>query len=163
MKQSLLRNRNKTELFFELLALLGIISSVCLYLFSIGSLPAKIPTHFGFSGKPDDWGSKYNIIVPLIVSIFLYILLTLSWLFTANYKYPVKSNMIPKEIQAEFAQKLILVLKTELMWIFFFMLYKTIQVSFSKSEGLGTGFIFVFLITIFGTIGFFIFKMNTIK
>ncbi len=163
MKQPFFSNRNKIELFVELLAVLGVVGSAFLYLFSIGSLPEKIPTHFGFSGKPDDWGSKYNIIIPLIVGLFLYALLTVTWFFSANYNYPVKPNSARKEAQSEHAKKLILILKAELTWIFFYLLYKTIQVANGNAEGLGAGFIFVFLTTIFGTIGFFVFKMNKVK
>jgi len=153
MKQPFLRNRDKTELFIELLAVSGIVGSAFLYLFSISSLPEMIPTHFDFSGKPDDWGSKYNIIIPFIVALFLYILLTGTWLFIANYKYPAKINPALREIQAVFAKKLILILKAELSWVFFYILYKTIQVTNGNAEGLGQGFIFVFLTIIFGTTG----------
>ncbi len=163
MKQKFFSNRSKADLLFESLALLGLLSSVCLYIFSIDSLPEKIPTHFGFSGKPDSWGSKNNLVIPLIVSFFMYLLLTISWFFPDRFNYPVKINSANKENLRKIGQRLLLLIKAELIFIFLFLQYQTIQISYGKAEGLGSVFILIFLGIVLGTIGVFIFKMNKAK
>lgn len=46
------------EWFLEGLALLGLVSTWVLLLFSWRHLPAQIPTHFGFSGSISLWPSR---------------------------------------------------------------------------------------------------------
>jgi uncharacterized membrane protein len=163
MKQSFFKNRNKTELIIEFAALLGLIANLALYIFSINNLPDRIPTHFSFSGEADGWGSKNYLILPSVVSVFLYSILTIVWFFPSHYNYPVKLNAANKEIQAGLAKKLLLILKAEVVWLFLFLQFKTIQVAEKNTSGLGPLFILVFLIIIFVTIGTFILKMYKVK
>jgi uncharacterized membrane protein len=70
----------KKNIFFELLVLLiaaiPIVYLLCIY----NSLPQTIPTHFGFSGKPDGFGNKSSlwvtILIMSVVSIGVYLLVT---------------------------------------------------------------------------------------
>jgi len=135
MKQKFFSNRSKADLLFESLALLGLLSSVCLYIFSIDSLPEKIPTHFGFSGKPDSWGSKNNLVIPLIVSFFMYLLLTISWFFPDRFNYPVKINSANKENLRKIGQRLLLLIKAELIFIFYFSSIKLSKLVMEKRKG----------------------------
>jgi len=64
------------ELFVLLIAAIPIVYLLCIY----NSLPQTIPTHFGFSGKPDGFGNKstlwINISILSVVSIGAYLVVT---------------------------------------------------------------------------------------
>lgn len=70
----------KKNIFFELLVLLiaaiPVVYLACIY----NSLPQTIPTHFGFSGKPDSFGNKSSlwitVLIMVVVSIGVYLLVT---------------------------------------------------------------------------------------
>jgi len=63
-------------LFVVLIALIPVFYLAAIY----GSLPETIPTHFGFSGKPDHFGDKQSLwitgIILAIVSLCVYFLLS---------------------------------------------------------------------------------------
>ena len=40
------------------------------------SLPNQIPTHWGISGQPDDWGGKISILLMPVISLSVYLLFT---------------------------------------------------------------------------------------
>ncbi len=39
-------------------------------------LPARVPTHFGASGRPDEWGSKMAFLAVPIIGTLTYVLMT---------------------------------------------------------------------------------------
>ena len=70
----------KKNIFFELFVLLIAAIPVVYLAYIYNSLPQTIPTHFGFSGKPDGFGNKSSIWVTVLImsvlSIGLYLLVT---------------------------------------------------------------------------------------
>ena len=39
------------------------------------AIPQEIPTHYGFSGQPDAWGSKSSCVVLLVIGVVMCLLM----------------------------------------------------------------------------------------
>ena len=59
---------------FELLALVAVVAIWIVALRAYPRLPLRIPTHFGFSGRPDAWGKKEMIFLLPVISLATYLL-----------------------------------------------------------------------------------------
>jgi len=126
------------------------------------ALPEMIPVHFGFSGAPDRWTGKgwelaLIVLLPLIMTAFLYGMLALSKKYTGLINVPQKEKLLalPKERQEPFWNML-----TELMAglaatiniVFFSIIYSMVQVAFARQTGLSwmffaaLGLVFLFAI-----------------
>jgi Domain of unknown function (DUF1648) len=59
---------------FEILALVAVVATWIVAVRVYPRLPPRIPTHFGFSGRPDAWGRKGMIFLLPVVSLAIYLL-----------------------------------------------------------------------------------------
>jgi hypothetical protein len=80
-------------LIFIMLMLLVLIWGISLYAYY--TLPERVPTHFGFSGKPDSFGTKNTFLfLPIAFSIAPSIfLLVIRFRFSLINKYPYLINL----------------------------------------------------------------------
>lgn len=123
---------------------------------SWSSIPDSIPTHFGFSGRPDAWGAKRMLLLFPIVSVVLYAGLTAISRYPHLYNYPWPITEQNAQRQYQLARSLLCGLKVEMIWLFTFLEWKTVQVALGKAEGLGAVLLWVWLVVIFGTIGIYV-------
>ena len=65
------------EIIVELAAIAGVLFAILNLLKSWSCIPDRVPIHFGFDGKPDNWGSKRTLIMLPIVAVVFYLGLTL--------------------------------------------------------------------------------------
>jgi len=127
-----------------------------MYLISIwSSLPGQIPTHFDASGEPDAWSGKGSVWLLPTIGLVLWIGLSVLERYPHVYNYInlTKDNM---EKQYKNATMMINVLKNVILIFFVFITWQSIQVANGSAEGLGEGFIFVFLGVLFGSMAIFI-------
>jgi uncharacterized membrane protein len=149
--------------------ILGIVSFVMvvmlwMYLFLCwSSIPDKIPSHFGVLGKVDSWGSKSSLIALPIVMTVLYLMMTILSAFPQWYNYTVAITVENAEAQYENARTLMLWITLEIVAVFSYITWATVQVGLGNAKGLGLWFLPVFLVAIFGTIAYYIRKMNKLK
>ena len=82
------------------------------------ALPPVVPTHFGITGMPDAWGSKWLELLPLALGTVLYGGLTIMGRYPHlfNYPWPITQENAPQHYQL--ARTLVTALKTEIMWLF---------------------------------------------
>lgn len=118
-------------------------------------IPDSIPTHFGGSGKPDDWGSKYTLLLLPSILVIIYSGFTVLSRYPHVYNYPWRITEENAERQYLLARTFLCWLKLEIILLFTFIEWTTIQVAFRYSEGLGLTFLPISLIVIFGTIGMY--------
>src|SRR3990172_333581 len=120
-------------LIFILLVFLAAIWGVSLYAYY--TLPERVPTHFGFSGRPDSFGSKSTFLyLPAAFSLApLIFLLVIRYRFTLINKYPYLANLpaffaiieLPSEKRAYWLNRyfeLVLMLGVALVVFLLFML-----------------------------------------
>jgi len=94
---------------------------------------------------------------------FLYMLLTVVSRFPHTFNYPCKITQENAEVQYLLARYLLAFLKAEIIWVFVYIQWMTIQVALGKAAGLGLVFLPVFLVLIFGTIAVYFYKSYRCK
>lgn len=146
---------DRTIRFIGLFAL-GIL--ICLPLFNYNALPETIPQHFNLYGEPDAYGPKSIIWLLPIVGILLYV--GMSWLsrYPHIFNYPIEITEENAAFQYKNAVRMINVLATLITCAFAYITFAMIQVALGNQQSLGTAFIIVFLLLIFGTMGYYIVK-----
>jgi len=154
------------EKLLEVVSVLGVLINLIMLIKYYSVLPHTIPIHFGPSGKPDDFGGKGTLFILPIAAFVLYSLLTVLSKFPHVYNYLTPITEENAKAQYHNGRKLIIYLKTEIICIFSYIQWGTINVALGKLQGLGLTFLIVFLSLVFGTVGYFIYcsiKLNNDK
>lgn len=73
--------RSNMEKIAELVAILGAIASVSLIIVFWQLLPASIPVHFNIAGQVNGYGSKAEILRPMVLGLVIYLVLTVAVVF----------------------------------------------------------------------------------
>lgn len=145
-------SRTRWEILLEILSFVGILS-ILLTLFSTwAGLPDQVPSHYDFSGSPDQWGSKFGLLIIPAITIILQVSLT--WLamhpWRFNYIWPI--NQENAERQYRLARVVLAELKTLMVWMFAYVTYKETQIAAGEAKGMGLGFLPITLLVIFALI-----------
>ena len=149
---------DQSDYFVEVLGRMGVILLLAIPLFYYSDLPDTIPTHFNATGEPDQYGSKAVVWLLPVIGLVTY--LGLLWL----NKYPHIFNYMGKITeenayrQYQIATRMVRAMNAIIVWAFAYLTYFMIQIGLGKADGLGPYFIPVFLIVLFGTIGYYIYQ-----
>lgn len=81
-----------TQIIVQIAATIFVLATALLLWRTWPQLPETVPTHFGFSGQPDAWGSKNTLLLLPIVSALLYLLLTVLLFFPKIWNLPYRYN-----------------------------------------------------------------------
>jgi uncharacterized membrane protein len=146
------------EVIIELISIIAIFINVYLLLKYYKVLPNVIPTHFSGTGLPDGYGSKSSILILAGINFIMYIVLTILSRFPRVYNYIKPITKENAEYQYKCARQLIIIIKAEFVVIFTYIGWRSIKVALEKVSGLGTGFLPVILVVIFGTLAIYIRK-----
>jgi len=135
-----------------------ILSSLCLICFSLPKLPDTVPIHFNFSGEPDNYGSKYMLLLGPFIAFPIYALMTYLSLHPEFYEYRMNKS-VPLEEQYKMTSKMARSIKLILMPLFFvitlFMLKSAKEKSIGTSEMI---WLSLFIPLIFGVIIYWVVK-----
>jgi uncharacterized membrane protein len=121
-------------------------------------LPSKIPTHFGALGKPDNWGGKSSLWMLPMIGSALALLLTVVRHFPHLANYPWRITSDNAAVQYRIIRSMLSWLQLELVWIFAYLEWGTLQVAMGKTNGLNPAFLMLMLIAIFGTVTYYLIK-----
>jgi uncharacterized membrane protein len=127
--------------------------------FGAGRLPDRIPTHFNFAGQPDAWGKPPVLPLMLIVAAVLYLGITLLARFPSIFNYPVEVTAENRPRLEALALDLIAWTKMEMVCLFAWIQWSTVEVARQGHGGLSPALLPVFLVTLFGTLAWFITAM----
>jgi uncharacterized membrane protein len=146
------------EVALEAIAIGGIFLVTVMVVLFWSSLPALIPSHFGVSGTVDAWGDKRTILIFPGVGLVLYVLLTVVRRYPHNFNYawPITEQNVQEQYQL--ACSLLTWLKMEIMLLFAYLEWMTIQTALQQTAGLGFFFLPLVLVIIFGTIGVYFYQ-----
>jgi hypothetical protein len=128
--------------------------------FGPGRLTGSIPTHFNFAGQPDAWGKPTMLPVLPVVAAATYLLITLVARFSSTFNFPVKVTAENRPRLEALTLDMLVWLKMEIVCLFAWIQWSTIEVSRQGRGGLSPALLPVFLVAIFGTIGWFIVAMR---
>jgi uncharacterized membrane protein len=128
--------------FGELAAAILLLAHLGWLLLTWDSLPARIPRHFGLSGRPDAWAEDPNVLLILAAtSAGLYLLLTLIPRFPSLANLSVQLTDANRDRQFRLLGEFLAVLKTFLLGNFFAINMLTVAVGRGEMDGLGAWFL----------------------
>ena len=137
---------------------------VLVYLKMVWSeLPEIIPTHFGFSGVPDDFGSKNSLFIIVIIAVSLHILLAVLSKVPRCYNYPVSITEKNAEPLYKIGKQLMLLIDLEISFLFSVLIWENVQTALGKTSGVNSKILFLFIGAIFITLIYEIVKMYKVK
>jgi uncharacterized membrane protein len=120
----------------SVLAALGIVGSFW------DALPERVPRHFGAAGNPDAFGSKGNILIPALLAVGLYVLLTLIQRIPPRlYNYPVRISADNAVAQYSAARACLAAIKAAVSVLLACGTWLTVQVALGHRQGLGGWFL----------------------
>lgn len=136
-----------------------------------GSLPDIIPTHFGFSGAPDDWSVKnaFSVFFVPAMQLFLFIL------FAVIYKHPQYSSwpttlilMTVEEKKREKVFEVMRSMNTTILFVislfFSYLQYVIMATANQRAQGLTPAYAIIFIAALFLVIIYYSIKMfSTIR
>ncbi|WP_410879755.1 DUF1648 domain-containing protein [Myroides sp. DW712] len=122
----------------NVILLLSLIGTTCYY---YGQLPDTIPTHFNIAGEPDAYGDKITLLFLPGLGVFVFALLYYFQYKPHLFKHRITITAENIEEQYTKAIRMMRVLNTFTILLFFYIQYQTIQTALGKEEGLGQYFI----------------------
>ena len=81
-------------------------------------LPEKIPTHFNISGEPNGWSGKISILNLPVLSVILFVLMTILSSYPHTFNYLIKITDENADIQYTLVKKYLAFLKFLIMILF---------------------------------------------
>ena len=141
----------------------AIIFTIYYVVSNYGALPNRIPIHYDFNGKPNNWGSKAMLWIMPILSIVLYFVFsTVSrYPHTFNYGYEITEENAANQYSN--AVKLMILMKTEVMVFLSIISMKTIELAQGKNVEVGLIPAVIFVVVLLSTIVYFIMKMRKFR
>ncbi|HHW28614.1 MAG TPA: DUF1648 domain-containing protein [Syntrophomonadaceae bacterium] len=154
--------RSPLENVIEVLAVLGIIVNALILYYYWPALPDVIPTHFGISGEADGWGSKNTLFFLLGMGVFSYVLMTVLNFFPHTFNYLVE--ITEKNARAQYANARLMMnfMKVELVYLFAYLTWGTVQAALGNASGLDMRIMIVAIIVITVSPLYFIWRMRGI-
>ncbi|MCL4709172.1 DUF1648 domain-containing protein [bacterium] len=154
---------SRFEQILEFFSGLGVLAFGLMMLQFWFSLPEKIPTHFGATGEPDGWGSKYMLLALFLLAVVLYIGLTILRRYPHKYNYLWPITAQNAAAHYRLARQLVGFLKCTMVWMFAYIAWQTIQTALGNATGLSLAFLPFVLVLDFGTIIFYLIKASLIR
>lgn len=148
----------RLAVFLDAVALL-VFAALLMCLFGqFASLPDKVPGHYNGAGEVDRWGSKIELFILPIIGAAMWVFMSITEKYPHTFNY---LNFSKEKAEAHYVNGVLMmnVLKNEIVLLFSFLTYQNIQVAIGKAEGLGAGFMPIFLAVIFGTVLLFMIRM----
>lgn len=147
------------ERVLDALSIAGVMISIAALVAVWDKLPTKVPTHFGLSGEPNQWGGRNTlllfVIVPLVSHIVLTILSRMPW----SYNYPTKVTAANFERLYRLGRGMVLCLRTEVVWLFVVMGAQSLRVALGQAKGLGPVLGLAPLVVIYATLIYYLVRM----
>ncbi len=122
-------------------------------------LPSQIPTHFDAAGNPNGWGSPSILLFLNVITIGLYLLITVVAMFPAGFNFPVRVTEENRLRLQNTALNMIVWVKTELVCLFTVLLWSMIQAVRSGEGRLPPLLMPAFIVLIFGTVAWHLVAM----
>jgi uncharacterized membrane protein len=146
--------KTKLHLTLEVISFACILAMFLYPLVVWADIPDSIPMHYSAQGEINRFASKNSIFFLPVISLALYLLLTMVSFFPSIWNIQVTITRENEERVYRCIKTMLLLLKAEIMITFLYIEYHDIKV-----EPLPAGYLGVELITIFATLIFFIFRM----
>jgi uncharacterized membrane protein len=149
--------REGLELPVEIACVVVLVGTAALVALSWAGLPQQIPVHFGWSGGPDQWGSKSYLIIGLLVAGLVYAGLTRMRSYPHKLNYPWAITAENAEVQYRLAIVTVAWLKLETLSIFALVMWTQVRVASGAMSELATAPIAVLTALLSVTLGVYVY------
>ncbi|MBW4618170.1 MAG: DUF1648 domain-containing protein [Cyanosarcina radialis HA8281-LM2] len=150
--------KSQQETILNLVAIAGLVAVFTIAIRGWSVLPETIPTHFDIAGKADGWGSKSTIWLFPILGTIVYVGFTILRRYPHTFNYPVAITEENAAKQYQIAVSLLDWLKAEFVWQITYIVWLIIEMARTGASGLSWLLLPAILITIFGTVGFYLWQ-----
>ena len=133
----------------EILTLAAMGAYLVFIFISYAKLPDQIPTHFGPTGEPDGWSSKFSLFMLPFIALAINILLTVMNKHPHTFNYPVKITPENAAFHYEKGRSLLTRIKATIVFMFFYISWRTVAIVEGRASGLGQWFILIILLATF--------------
>jgi uncharacterized membrane protein len=147
----------------EVISLLGLVAILVLPIIFYSQLPETIPVHFNATGNPDSFGSKATLwILPALAAV-IYVFITIGSRYPDKFNYPVA--LTPENTQRQYKNSILMLrfVKAIVTVLFFYVVVMSVLTGLNRATGIGIYFLPVFIVTLLGTIGFFLYRMFRLR
>ncbi|KUK53666.1 MAG: Uncharacterized protein XD78_0991 [Desulfotomaculum sp. 46_296] len=144
--------RSTLENVLEIAYVIGILTMLFTLVRYWAALPDQIPTRFGTGGIPVAWGDKTALLRQLLVVVLISAGMTVLSRYPHLFNYPWLITEQNIRIQYQLARTLLSWIKVELVWLFGFTEWGSIQVALGRDQSLRIEYLWVYIAIIFGTI-----------
>ena len=141
----------------------GAVAIVIAFIVGLLRLPDRVPVHFGFAGRPDRWGVPAELLFVMVIALALFAFLTFLTRIPHLYNYPWPITEENAERQYALSRRLVLLLRTFVVWIFFILFLSAWRVAETGSGGLGIWFVPALLISVALAIGWYLFAASRLR
>lgn len=145
--------RSTGEVLLEMAAVAGLVLMIGGLAVSWGSIPERVPLHFGVTGEPDRWGSKGEMLLLVPITLALYIGMTVVSRIPHHFNYPWPITETNAREQYRLSRLLLTGLKAIVVWMFTSILWGSVKVALGRNDSLDVFSLPVFLLLIFGWMG----------
>ncbi|RNF38718.1 DUF1648 domain-containing protein [Planococcus salinus] len=145
------------ERLFDWIGIFSFLAATIFLIIEWPSIPETVPMHFDASGEADGWGPRWTIFLLLAVGLALWIGLYFLEKVPHVHNY---LNLTEQNVRQQYknSQLLLNVLKNEILVFFSYFTWSSVQIAKGQADSLGTWALPVFLVIIFGSLGFFMIR-----
>lgn len=151
------------DLFLEGLAWIAVLAMFAYPLYYYGSLPDKIPTHFGPTGQPDAYGAKSSIWALPIICLITFLIFIVLNRKPHIFNYPTKITAENALTQYQSATRLMRLLNAIITLFMAYITYGMVQTALGNQSGLDSNAIWIFMAAIFGITGYYFWQSQKNK
>jgi hypothetical protein len=132
---------SRLEIVLRVLVVAGIAVCALQLVLAWDALPARVPIHFGVTGRPDRYGSKSVLLILPAVAVALTLLLTLVARFPQSFNYPVR--VTPENAPRLYRQGRLLLawLNVLVVWLFAAIEHQTVEIALGHAHAFSNGFV----------------------
>lgn len=146
--------------FVDMVGKVCVILLIGLPLYYYGQLPESIPTHYDASGTPDSFSHKGTIWILTIIGALTYG--GLYWLNKYPHLFNYAQPITPENAEWQYknATRMLRSMNAIITCSLAYVSYSTIQTALGNQNGLGAYFLPIFLVMLFGAMGYYVVQMT---
>lgn len=153
--------RSTLDWVFEFVSAAALIAAVADVAMHWSLLPDRVPTHFGASGDPDGWGGKNMILLLLAATLVMAIMLTLAGKYQRLINIPISVDRDSPEVR-RLLRSMVIALKAVITVTFVWIVDLTMRTAVGEANGLGRGFLPVFLAATIAPMIYYLVKLKRV-
>ena len=155
--------KTKIEKSLDLICAIIFLANLVYLLAEWSHIPSQVPTHFNALGEADAWGNKGSLLILPFISVILWGGLHALERYPHSFNYLIQITPENAERQYKNARLMLNLMKNQMVLLFIYISYASIQVAKGESSGLGVWGLPVSLVVIFGTIIIFSIRSFRLK